>query len=440
MAEMFNPQNAELMDLNRQRKMAELLIARSAESPQGQTVSGGIYVPPSPLKYLANLYSGYVGQKNLEKVDQAQLDYAKALRESETSAMADFLQQKQGRPAVEGGIYGPNNQLTTQTTADMYGPDMALNPQYKQVAPVAAIPANPQAAYANLYANPKASEAQRNLAFTKMNAEPEEVTLNEGATRFVRNPDGTYKQVASGGEKLHTVGKNLVTSSGKVVYSAGGGGEGGEGFGINGSNVNNNGVRIGKFDKMGRYISPTGQVYPAAAVTEARAEHDTAADLAYKLNQLEKKDIKNAFGSLTDYTTSRVGRMAGSTDTVDAQTKVNNIGINNTLTNLSRLKGASSDKEMAQMIKDFPGYEADPVVMEKWVERAAKTTNRFLKRSEGRFGFDTEYAQEGRFDGKPKEQKGEIATPGAPKVGEVRLGYRFKGGDQYDQNNWEKVK
>ena len=444
MAEMFNPQNAELMDLNRQRKMAELLIAKSAESPQGQTVAGGIYVPPSPLKYLANLYSGYVGSKNLEKVDQAQLDYAKALRENETSAMTDFLQQKQGRPAIEGGIYGPNNQLTTQTTADMYGPDMALNPQYKQVAPVAAIPANPQAAYANLYANPKASEAQRNLAFTKMNAEPEEVTLNEGASRFVRNPDGTYKQVASGGEKLHTVGKNLVTSSGKVVYSAGGGGEGGEGFGINGSNVNNNGVRIGKFDKMGRYISPTGQVYPAAAVTEARAEHDTAADLAYKLNQLEKKDIKNAFGSLTDYTTSRVGRMAGSTDTVDAQTKVNNIGINNTLTNLSRLKGASSDKEMAQMIKDFPGYEADPVVMEKWVERAAKTTNRFLKRSEGRFGFDTEYAQEGRFDGKPKEQKGEIAAPGAPKVGEVRdsdMGkVRFKGGDQYDKNNWEKVR
>lgn len=439
MAEMFNPSNPEIMDLNRQRKMAELLISRSAESPQGQTVAGGIYVPPSPLKYLANLYSGYVGQKNLEKVDQAQLDLAKRLREDETSAMTDFLQQKQGRAAVEGGIYGPNNQLTTQTTADMYGPDMTLNPQYKQVAPVAAIPANPQAAYANLYANPKATEAQRNLAFTKMNAEPEEFTVSEGQKRFVRMPDGSVKEVASGGEKLHTVGKNLVTSSGKVVFSGGGSGEGGEGFGINGSNVNNNGVRIGKFDKMGRYISPTGQVYPASAVTEARAEHDTAADLAYKLNQLEKKDIKNAFGSLTDYTTSRLGRMAGSTETVDAQTKVNNIGINNTLTNLSRLKGASSDKEMAQMIKDFPGYEADPVVMEKWVERAAKTTNRFLKRSEGRFGFDTEYAQEGRFGEKPKEQKGEIAASNAPKVGEVRQGYRFKGGDQYDQNNWVKI-
>lgn len=179
MAEMFNPSNPEIMDLNRQRKMAELLISRSAESPQGQTVAGGIYVPPSPLKYLANLYSGYVGQKNLEKVDQEQLELAKRIREGETAAMADFLQQKQGRAGVEGGIYGPNNQITTQTTADMYGPDMALNPQYKQVAPISAVPANPQAAYANLYANPKASEAQRQYAFTKMSEGPMKVGVED---------------------------------------------------------------------------------------------------------------------------------------------------------------------------------------------------------------------------------------------------------------------
>jgi hypothetical protein len=94
---------------------------------------------------------------------------------------------------------------------------------------------------------------------------------------------------------------------------------------------------------------------------------------------------------------------------------------------------------MAQMIKDFPGYEASPEIMNNWVERASKTTNRFLKQSENRFGFDTEYAQENRFNEKPKEQKGEIAVPNAPKVGEIRQGYRFKGGDQYDKNNWVKV-
>jgi hypothetical protein len=84
--------------------------------------------------------------------------------------------------------------------------------------------------------------------------------------------------------------------------------------------------------------------------------------------------------------------MAGKTSTIDAQTKINNLQIGSVLNNLSQLKGASSDKEMAQMIKDFPGYEASPTVMNNWVERAATATNRFLKRSENRFGFDTEYA------------------------------------------------
>jgi flagellar hook-associated protein FlgK len=420
----------------RNQKMAEMLMQKGMEQPQGQMISGH-YVAPSIFQNLAGLANTYVGQKGIKEAEDAQLKLAKELREGDKAATIDYLQTKEGRPAVEGGIYGPNNQLTTQTTPDMYSANMQLNPQYKQVAPVSAIPANPRAANANLAFDPRASARLQNMAFNKMMADPEEITLPEGATRVVRNPDGTYKTVATGGEKLHTVKGNLVTSSGKVVYSAPA--EAGEGYGIGGSNVNNNGVRVGKYDKMGRYVAPTGQVYPASAVTEARAEHDAATNLAYKLNQLSKKDVNNAYGSLTDYTTSKVGRLVGSAETLDAQTKINNIGIANTLDNLSKLKGASSDKEMAQMIKDFPGYEAPPSVMNNWIERSAKTTNRFLKRSEGRFGFDTEYAEEGRFGAKPKEQKGEVAVTGAPKVGEIRQGYQFLGGDQYDQKNWKKI-
>jgi flagellar hook-associated protein FlgK len=409
----------------RQQKMAEMLMQKGMEQPQGQMISGR-YVAPSIFQNLAGLANTYVGQKGIEKAEQAQIDLANRLRADEASAMADFMKEKQGAPAVV-----QNTEL-----AGPYAGNIPMPMAQREITP--AVAPNPQAAYANLYQNPKASAAQRNIAFTKMYAEPEEITLPEGATRVVKNPDGTYKTVATGGEKLHTVKGNLVTSSGKVVYSAPA--EAGEGYGIGGSNVNNNGVRVGKYDKMGRYVAPTGQVYPASAVTEARAEHDAATNLAYKLNQLSKKDVNNAYGSLTDYTTSKVGRMVGSAETLDAQTKINNIGIANTLDNLSKLKGASSDKEMAQMIKDFPGYEAPPSVMNNWIERSAKTTNRFLKRSEGRFGFDTEYAEEGRFGAKPKEQKGEVAVAGAPQVGEVRQGYRFKGGDQYDQKNWEKVK
>jgi len=121
----------------------------------------------------------YVGQRGIEKADQAQIDMAKQLRADEAVAMADFMREKQGRAGVEGGIYGPDNKLTTQTTADMYGPDMSLNPAYRQVAPVAAVQGNPQAAYANLYANPKASAAQRQFAFAKMNEGPMKVGVDD---------------------------------------------------------------------------------------------------------------------------------------------------------------------------------------------------------------------------------------------------------------------
>jgi flagellar hook-associated protein FlgK len=417
-------------DLARAQRLAEMLT--SSKAPEGQMISGR-FVAPSWTQQLNQLVNAGLGAYYSDKAETEQQALAKKIREGETAALADFMDTKQGKAAIPDQVTemaGPYGKGVGQGGVDIPQPTATL-------AGRPAIAPNEKAAYSNLYSDPRATARLQDMGFKGMIAPPEEITLSEGQKRFVKNPDGTVREVASGGEKLYPVKGNLVTASGKVIYSAGGGD--GEGSGVGGSNVNNNGVRVGSYDKTGRYRAPTGQVYTAKAVDEARAEHDAATDLAYKLNQLDKKDVKNAYGSLTDYTTSKIGRMAGSTTTVDAQTKINNIGINNTLNNLSRLKGASSDKEMAQMIKDFPGFEADPVVMDRWVERAAKATNRFLKRSEGRFGFDTEYAEEGRFGQSPKEQKGEIATPGAPKVGEVRQGYRFKGGDQYDQNNWVKI-
>jgi flagellar hook-associated protein FlgK len=183
----------------------------------------------------------------------------------------------------------------------------------------------------------------------------------------------------------------------RVRISVGGGTNFG---GDEGGGVNNNGIPVGTYNKNGSYTSPKGRVFPASVVNEAQKEHDAGIALINKLNNLSEDDITNAFGSLTDYSTSRIGRMAAPTKTLDAQVKINNLQIGSVLNNLSQLKGASSDKEMAQMIKDFPGYEASPDIMKNWVERASKETNRFLKMREDRFAFDTEYAQEGRFKGK----------------------------------------
>jgi hypothetical protein len=173
-----------------------------------------------------------------------------------------------------------------------------------------------------------------------------------------------------------------------------------------GARVNNNGVRIGKFDKVGRYRSPEGKTYTAKAMETAQAEHDTTSDLIYKLEQVTDDDIKNAFGSATDWTTVPGGGLIANKNTYNAQTKINAIQIQSVLNNLSKLKGPSSDKEMGQMIKDFPGYNAPPDVMRNWMNRATEAANRFLKRSESRYGFDTDYGTEKRFstEKKPAEK------------------------------------
>jgi hypothetical protein len=173
----LNPeQMLQQQQILRQQKMAEMLM--NQPTPQGQMI-GNRFVAPSFTQNLANLANLAVGQYKLENADQKQIDLAKRLRADETSAMADFLQQKEGQAGVEGGIYGPNNQLTTQTTADMYGPNMELNPQYKQVAPVAAIPPNPRGAYASLLANEKASPRLQNMAFTKLTEGPMKVGVED---------------------------------------------------------------------------------------------------------------------------------------------------------------------------------------------------------------------------------------------------------------------
>jgi hypothetical protein len=205
----LNPeQMLQQQQILRQQKMAEMLMQQGMQQPQGQMV-GGRYVAPSIFQNLAGLANQYVGQRGIEKAEQAQIDLAKRLRADETSAMADFIQQRQGRPAemfaAQAGPMPTSGNIPIQEAR-------------------AAIPANPQAAYANLLSNPKASSRLQNMAFNKIIAEPEAFTLAEGAKRFMTMPDGTVKEVAAGGEKPRSpvsVGNYLIDPvTGKVIFQA----------------------------------------------------------------------------------------------------------------------------------------------------------------------------------------------------------------------------
>lgn len=121
--------------LNRQQKMAEMLLAQGqqmAQGPAGQMVSGQ-YVANSPLQMLNAPINQIVGAYLSSKGDEKAAKLAEALRTKESELLNQYMDAMTPKAAVEGGIYGPQG-LTTQTTADMYGPNMELNPQYKQVA------------------------------------------------------------------------------------------------------------------------------------------------------------------------------------------------------------------------------------------------------------------------------------------------------------------
>jgi hypothetical protein len=388
-------QNApEILALERQKKLADLLQSRALEQPQGQMVSGR-YVAPSIIQQLAPLANAYMGRKASEDVESRQAKLANLIRGQNVAETKDIFSTMMGQPEVvrEGSTLGDEEGNVLPFNKAAVAPDKmgalmkALNAQSPGGQALAPQLMSSMFKEDTPLVVPRGGTVVNRKGDVIARGTPEEekfpVSYQEYLLAKKEGYTGSYQQYQN--EDANR--KQLKINIGDPTGTVGGG-------------VNNNGVPVGKFDKTGRYISPKGEVFPATAVTAARTEHDAATDLAFKLDQLSKKDIKNAYGSLTDYTTSRVGRMVGPDETINAQTKINNLQIGALLDNLSRLKGASSDKEMAQMIKDFPGYEASPKIMENWVERASTATNRFLKRSENRFGFDTEYATENRFGAK----------------------------------------
>ena len=181
-----NPYQPEILGMDRQRKLAEMLLAQGQQQPQGQMV-GGRYIPVAPTQNLANLVNTALGAYGMYQADQKALDLANRIRQGEAEAFADFMSLKQGRPAKPAPA---GYELVDAGTP--------------------AIPPNPTAAYASLYYNPKASPKQREMAFNKMIADAEEITLPEGATRVQKQPDGSYKIVAAGADKTSTEYKDYL--------------------------------------------------------------------------------------------------------------------------------------------------------------------------------------------------------------------------------------
>lgn len=151
---MFNPQNPEILELNRQRKMAELLTAQGMQTPQGQTVAGGIYVPPNPMEYIGKLFNTYIGTKANEALDKKELDLAQKLRELGATETKDILGTLKGTPEVVTELAGPAYQGVAPTAvmpakagdanAALAQALMAQSPQAQRLVPSLIEQANPK--------------------------------------------------------------------------------------------------------------------------------------------------------------------------------------------------------------------------------------------------------------------------------------------------------
>jgi len=174
----------------RQQKMAELLMQQGQQTPQGQIV-GNRFVAPSFFQYAAPLLQGYVGRKELEKVEGEQLKLAKELREQgvqETQRLMNLIGGRTATPEQVTEMAGPYTDNVPMPTAYM-----AAQP---------AIEVNPRLAYAEAL-NMQSPQARALLPQIAIEAfkKPEAFTLPEGSIRFQTMPDGTVRQVATGGEK-----------------------------------------------------------------------------------------------------------------------------------------------------------------------------------------------------------------------------------------------
>jgi hypothetical protein len=111
-----NPMAQEYLGLERQQKLADLLISQGAQQPQGQMVSGH-FVKPSLAQNIAPLFAGITGQQLSKSVEQKQLALADQLRKQKAQGIQEFMASGQETPASYN--YGNNeaDQITTVTPA-----------------------------------------------------------------------------------------------------------------------------------------------------------------------------------------------------------------------------------------------------------------------------------------------------------------------------------
>lgn len=116
----FDP---ELQGLSRERKLAELLMAKGAQGqPQGQMISG-YYVAPSWSQQLNPMANALAGEAVSNRADVKETQLAQALRQQKGEALQTF-QQLMSKPETRGQAmqYAASNRFLQPVVSEMMKP------------------------------------------------------------------------------------------------------------------------------------------------------------------------------------------------------------------------------------------------------------------------------------------------------------------------------
>lgn len=171
----------ELTDIQRKQKLAELLMQRGMQQPQGQMV-GGRFVAPSMTERLAGLFNVYSGRNLQETTEQRQQALAQQLRQAEMSDIQKFMEAGKPQDVYSAGEQGP----VKETKVDL-GKQLAI-------------------------ALGSQSPTVRALGTEMLKQSMTPTKLGEGESLVTRDIFGTggYTPIATGGEKLPTEYKEYL--------------------------------------------------------------------------------------------------------------------------------------------------------------------------------------------------------------------------------------
>lgn len=339
----FGELTPDVIAANRQQKMAELLMARNLQAPQGQMV-GNVYVPTSPLEYMGNLLNVYAGTKMQEKSDKTLSEQYQKLAEEKKAESERLAKALRGQ----------------ETVTEMAGP-------YGQG--VGAGGTNVPMPTATMQGQPDFRGAVETIMQNRFGTGRELLpTLLQQAYPEPRKP----VVVSPGGA--------LVDEKGKVIYQAPFKPEAGTGLGEDGG-----------YNKKGDWITPNGIFIGKSEVAKDREIAFTADQVRQGLKQITPQDVKKAatiFGSVTgsgpiNYLVQQAGSEA-----VAAQTKINASSVMQILNNLP--PGPASDKDIENAKSTFPGY-GNEKALNDWIKNTRETLDRKVNSLNQKYGSENWY-------------------------------------------------